>query len=186
MRIVIYNKKKFTQRDVTSRIKGIIILGFCFLSLFAVWSFTLPQENKKQEISQEMRVLILKQENEFSKEKLIEYMKELNIDHPHIVYGQFKLESGNFTSGRFKKHRNLLGMKRSTTRVTTATDYDDSGFAIYDSWKSAVLDYCFWQASFARGLTEKEYLQYLEVYCDEPGYAELVMKNSNRLAFSAK
>lgn len=186
MRIVIYDKKKFTQKDVTFRIKGIIITFIVCLSLFAGWAFTLPEESKKQEISQEMRVLVLKQENEFSKEKLIEYMKELNIDHPHIVYGQFKLESGNFTSVRFKKYRNLLGMKRSTTRVTTAIDYDDSGFAIYNSWRDAVLDYCFWQSAFARGLTEKEYLQYLEVYCDEPGYAELVMKNSNRLAFSAK
>lgn len=186
MRIVIYNKKKFTQKDVTLRVRGIIITFVVCCSFLATWAFTLPEKDKKQYIPQEMRVLILKRENEFSKEKLIKYMKELNVDHPHIVYGQFKLESANFTYWRFKKHNNMLGMKRSTTRVTTAIDYDDSGFAIYKSWKDAVLDYCFWQSAFARGLTEKEYLQYLEVYCDEPGYADRVMKNSNRLAFSSK
>ncbi len=52
-----------------------------------------------------------------------------SISDAEIVYAQSCLESGHFTSTRFKNKNNHLGIKRG------------SGYASYDSWTECLKDY---------------------------------------------
>jgi len=120
-------------------------------------------------------------ENEFSEVKLKEYIIELNIKFPHIVFAQAKLESGYFKSTIFKENNNLFGMKIATRRPTTNKG-ENRGHAVFDNWKESVLDYAFYQARFLGDIkTEGEYIQYLKAnYAEDPGYVNKVIKLSKK------
>jgi len=81
--------------------------------------------------------------NEFSEEKLIGVLTDLNIKFPHIVLAQSKLETGQFKSNIFKENHNLFGMKEAKIRVNLAkgTQY---GHAFYNNWIESVYDYAFY------------------------------------------
>jgi hypothetical protein len=99
-----------------------------------------------------------------------ETIQQTKIEHPHIVYAQYKLETGNGTSNLYLEHNNLFGMNYPRQRPTTATG-SHNGFAVYDCWKHSIYDYAIWQSAFARGLSEKEYLAYLgRVYAEDKFY----------------
>jgi len=70
----------------------------------------------------------------FSEANLIRYMEILEIECPNIVLAQAKLESGNFTSNRFKQYNALFGFQTSNTNVLK-----------YKSWKESVINYKNWQ-----------------------------------------
>lgn len=69
-----------------------------------------------------------------NEEKLLNFMKVLDIQYPEIVLNQAKLETGNFTSNRFKKHNALFGFQTSDTNIIK-----------YKSWKESVIHYKTWQ-----------------------------------------
>lgn len=70
----------------------------------------------------------------FSENNLIEFMMLIEIQYPEIVLAQAKLESGNFTSERFKKYNALFGFQTSDTNIIK-----------YKSWKESVIHYKAWQ-----------------------------------------
>lgn len=99
--------------------------------------------------------------NEFNEQNLTAYIKSKNLKHPHIVYAQAKLETGNFTSTIFRENNNLFGMKyvhdfkSSRKRPTTAIGSKYS-HAVYKHWKESVDDYLLWQQMFKKTPIEKE------------------------------
>jgi uncharacterized FlgJ-related protein len=70
----------------------------------------------------------------FSEANLIRYMEILEIECPNIVLAQAKLESGNFTSNRFKQYNALFGFQTSSINIIK-----------YKSWKESVINYKNWQ-----------------------------------------
>ena len=126
--------------------------------------------------------------SEFSQEKMVSLMKELNIKFPHIVYAQSLIETGHFDSKIFHENHNLFGMKQARTRVTTAqgTQYNH---AYYENWRESVYDYAFYQCRYLSGLkNEEEYLAYLgRSYAEDPNYLSkirnLVKKENLRELF---
>ena len=51
------------------------------------------------------------------------------LPHPHIVLAQARLETGNFTSARCKRDKNLFGIKHN------------GRYARYARWQDSVTDY---------------------------------------------
>jgi len=95
----------------------------------------------------------------FSEANLIRYMEILEIECPNIVLAQAKLESGNFTSNRFKQYNALFGFQTSNTNVLK-----------YKSWKESVINYKNWQM---RRLKDGEnYYDFLVrvKYSEDPNY----------------
>jgi len=111
--------------------------------------------------------------NEFSEEKLIGVLTDLNIKFPHIVLAQSKLETGQFKSNIFKENHNLFGMKEAKIRVNLAkgTQY---GHAFYNNWIESVYDYAFYQSTYlSRIKTEEQYFEYLDQsYAEAENYVE--------------
>ena len=48
---------------------------------------------------------------EISAESVLTLLDTLNVEHPHIVFAQMRLESGNFKSDLAKNENNVVGMK---------------------------------------------------------------------------
>lgn len=178
-----FDKEKMTFVIATRTYLRMI---YCLL-LGTIISFTISNctQTKKlnsiKYITEETRMLVIKQENEFSEVKLKEYIIGLNIRFPHIVFAQAKLESGYFKSTIFKENNNLFGMKIATRRPTTNKG-ENRGHAAFDSWKESVVDYAFYQARYLGEIkTEGEYIQYLKAnYAEDPGYVDKVIKLSKK------
>lgn len=71
---------------------------------------------------------------DFNEKNLNTLMYLLDIQHPDIVLAQAKLETGNYTSSRFKKSNALFGFQTS-----------DKNIIKYNNWKESVYDYKVWQ-----------------------------------------
>ena len=111
---------------------------------------------------------------EICAERVLTLLDTLNVEHPHIVFAQMRLESGNFKSDLAKNNDNFFGMKYPRQRATVAQGID-RGYAYYRSWSYSVLDYAIWQRRYASGLTEDEYLEMLsEKYAEDKGYVRKV------------
>ena len=111
---------------------------------------------------------------EVNAERVLALLDTLNVEQPHIVFAQMRLESGNFKSDLAKNNNNFFGMKYPRQRATIAQS-SDSGYAYYRSWSYSVLDYAIWQRRYASGLTEEEYLEMLsEKYAEDKAYARKV------------
>ncbi len=120
------------------------------------------------------RTVSFDRDKDFSKEALVEEIKRLGLEHPEIVMAQALTESAHFKHPKFTLHSNLFGMRRSGSRVSSASQFDDSGFAIYKNWHESIQDYGYLQSAFARGLTKKEYYMWLSQYCPDKGYDTLI------------
>ena len=111
---------------------------------------------------------------EISAERVLTLLDILNMEHPHIVFAQMRLESGNFKSDLAKNNDNFFGMKYPRQRATVSQGVD-RGYAYYRSWSYSVLDYAIWQRRYASGLTEEEYLEMLsEKYAEDKAYVRKV------------
>ena len=117
------------------------------------------------------------QPDTFSREKLAQMLKDLNVRFPHIVMAQAILESGNFQSNIFRSNRNLFGMKEAKARCTTAKG-TELNHAYYDNWKESVYDYAFFQSRYLSDLkTEEQYMAYLGAnYAEASDYKEVILK----------
>jgi len=129
------------------------------------------KEHKLKLISEEEKLIIIKEHNKFSEEKLISKIKELNIKFPHIVLAQSKLETGNFTSKVFKEGNNLFGMREAKQRITTALGTENN-HAFYETWMESVYDFSFHQCKYLSNITnEEQYFQYLgQNYAEDTTY----------------
>lgn len=101
-------------------------------------------------------------------------MKELQVQHPHIVLAQMKLESGHYQSKLAKENNNYFGMKHPRQRVTVSLG-EKNGYANYRNWCYSILDYALWQKRYAYDLDEQAYLQKIcSVYAEDEGYIRKV------------
>jgi len=129
------------------------------------------KDNEIENISLEEKLIIIDEYNEFSEEKLIYKIKELNFRFPHIILAQAKLETGNFKSHSFLNGNNMFGMKQAKSRANTAQG-TEFGHASYDTWKESLYDYALYYNAYLNKLrTESQYYSYLsQNYAEDPEY----------------
>jgi hypothetical protein len=131
----------------------------------------------KQEVSipEEQKLIVLKEVNKFSEERLVDEIAGLNFRFPHIVLAQAKLESNNFRSYLFKENNNMFGMKLASSRLTIANG-EEHGYASYESWSESLMDYALYYSSYLRNVkTEREYYQFLsKFYAEDVAYVSKI------------
>ena len=134
-------------------------------------------DQRLEELSEEEKLIIINEYNEFSEEKLIEKLKELNFKFPYIVLAQSKLETAHFTSKMFSENNNLFGMKQARQRINTAGG-TQHGHAYYDTWMESLCDYAFYSSTYLSKIkNERDYLNYLSQFYAE--YTTYVTKLKN-------
>lgn len=126
---------------------------------------------KVDSLTEEEKLIIIDDYNEFSEEKLIQKINELNFRFPHIVLAQAKLETGNFKSINFVQANNMFGMKQAKSRANTALR-TERGHAYYDTWVESLYDYALYHNAYLNKLrTESQYYSYLsQNYAEDPKY----------------
>ena len=131
--------------------------------------------NQQISLSEEEKLVIIQEHNQFSEDRLIDKLKELNVKFPYIALAQAKLETGNFTSKVFREGNNLFGMREAKQRITTAKGTENN-HAYYYSWGESVLDYSFYQCRYLSNInTEEQYFQYLsQSYAENPNYVSIL------------
>lgn len=181
--IYFFDKKELTYKNVTKKLITYSVIG-CIISTLVLSSLMLYIFNDVKYITEETRLSILKEKNDFSSEKLKKALVSLNVKFPHIVYAQAKLETGNFTSKIFKENNNLFGMREAKVRPTTNKGTENN-HAYFDTWYDSVLDYAMYSAAYLHDIkTEDEYFQYLKQnYAEAPNYIEVLQKTINAEKF---
>jgi uncharacterized FlgJ-related protein len=171
-----FNEKTLKYDKITKK-TILVVFGLLLTSSLLTLSFTINKVNDIRFITEETKQIIIKQENEFSPEKLKAYILELNIRFPHIVYAQALLESGEFKSHIFKVNNNFFGMKQAKQRPTTNKG-TENGHAYFANWRDCVVDYAFYQAAYLNDLrSEAEYFDYLgQNYAEDPMYVSKLKK----------
>lgn len=177
MKLFYYNKKDLTYKSV--KVLHYILASVILSILTYMYGYLEGREDQIIHLTpQEKEIIFLNVSDttgEFSTDKMVYLMKELNIKYPHIVFAQSLIETGHFDSKIFKENNNLFGMKQARTRVTTAqgTQYNH---AYYDNWRESVYDYAFYQCRYLSGLkNEEEYLAYLgRSYAEDPNYVSKI------------
>jgi len=138
---------------------------------------------ERMPIEEKMMIITHANDSSFSKERLTQMLKDLNVRFPHIVMAQAMIESGHFQSNIFRTNHNLFGMKQARMRCTTAKG-TNLAHAYYDTWKESVYDYAFFQSRYLHDLkTEEQYLEYLDRnYAEAKNYdaaIKRVIENEN-------
>lgn len=171
-----FNEKTLKYDKITRKVI-LVIFGILLTTSLITVFLMVTKVNDVRFITEETKQIIIKQEQEFTPEKLKAYILELNIRFPHIVYAQALLESGEFNSHIFKENKNLFGFKVAKLRPTTNLG-ENRGHAYFDNWKDCVVDYAFYQAAYLNDLrSEAEYYQYLgQNYAEDPGYVGKLKK----------
>lgn len=108
-----------------------------------------------------------------------ETIQACRIQHPEIVYAQYKLESRNGNSNLFVNHNNAFGMMYPLQRPTTAIGSTSSGYAKYSTVRESVIDYAIWQSMYFRNLSHDLYLINLDVYAEDENYIHKLKKIIN-------
>lgn len=170
MKLYIFSKKDHIYIDVRKRMIGLLLIVF-ISGMFLSFAYLSQLNDNKYDISDEVRLIILKEHNKFSEDKFRQYLIDINIQFPHIVYAQALIESNNFKSNVFKQNNNMFGMKAARQRQTTNTG-EQFNHAYFETWKDCVLDYALFQARYLSKIkTESEYFDYLrENYAEDSTY----------------
>jgi hypothetical protein len=165
-----FNKDKlaFERVSISSRFLfglGTIVGTAIILSLSKV-----PQKNVEQ-LTYEEKLIVIREYNEFTQEKLVDKITELNFKFPHIIMAQAMQETGHFKSTIFRENNNLFGMKEARLRATLAQG-TSRNHAYYNTWQESVYDYAMYYNSYLRKIkTEDEYFDYLrQNYAEDPDY----------------
>lgn len=167
-----FNKEKLIFEKTSISGKFLTGLG-AVIGILVFLGFTLIPSSNIEELSYEEKLIVIKEYNEFSQEKLVQKIKELNFKFPHIILAQSIQETGNFKSGIFQENNNLFGMKEAKLRATLAQG-TNRGHAHYNSWQESVYDYAMFYNSYLRKInTEGEYYEYLrQNYAEDPTYVQ--------------
>lgn len=114
-----------------------------------------------------------------------QFIKQMNLNHPDIVYAQAVLESGNFTSNLFINNHNTFGMKEPLVRNTVALG-TKNGYAYYKNWEHSIIDYALYQSTYLmdrghyRSLSRQSYLEFLaRNYASDSNYISKLTKIIN-------
>jgi uncharacterized FlgJ-related protein len=170
MKIYKYNQSTLQYEPIphlSKVLKGLAI----FLILFGFIGATSEKEDNYIITAED--VLLVNSQNEFSEDKFISMLDEINLPYPHITLAQAKLETGNFTSKIFNENHNSFGQKEAKVRINLArgTQY---GHAYYNNWEESILDYAFWYSTYAsKCKSEEEFYQLLDkVYAEDELYSK--------------
>jgi uncharacterized FlgJ-related protein len=170
MKIYKYNQSTLQYEPIphlSKVLKGLAI----FLLLFGFIGATSEKEDNYIITSED--VLLVNSQNEFTEDKFISMLDEINLPYPHITLAQAKLETGNFTSKIFTENHNSFGQKEAKVRINLArgTQY---GHAYYNNWEESILDYAFWYSTYAsKCKSEEEFYQLLDkVYAEDELYSK--------------
>lgn len=168
-----FERTKITNKSLTG-------LGAA-VGLLLIFGFTSNPNNKVENLSQEEKLIVVREYSEFSEEKLIEKITELNFRYPHIILAQAKLESGHFKSTIFLENNNMFGMREAKLRANLARG-TNRAHAYYDSWQESVLDYALYYSTYLSDIrTEGEYFEYLrQNYAEDPTYVQRLKQIINR------
>lgn len=174
MKLFKYDTKELRFVPVTKSYASVVIL---VLAAFVLMLSLLLSETiyKTVVITEEAKLIVLQEQNQFSEAAFDAYLNSLNIKFPHIVKAQAVIESGHFQSEVFKANNNMFGMKVAKLRPTTSQG-ENLGHAYYNTWKDCVLDYAFYQAAYLREIkTEEQYYDYLRNnYAEDTNYVNLI------------
>lgn len=171
--IYYYDKEELVYKRIKRRYMVLIYLFF--IALFSFYTPLVIKRTIIQDFYEPQTIVINTNDTtyDFSEEKLIQLIIDLNLKFPHIVLAQAKLETGDFTSNIFRENHNLFGMREARVRINIArgTQYNH---AYYNNWYESVYDYAFYQSRYLSKLrTEEEYFNYLdESYAEAPNYVE--------------
>lgn len=189
MKIYRYDDRHLTYKLISYRWVVGLFIGMLVSSF--IGGYVMNDGVEFEDLTEyEKEVLILSisdTANNFSEEKLIRLMKQLNMQFPHIALAQSYIETGNYTSKIFRENHNLFGMKEARVRIKTAkgTQYSH---AYYENWRESVYDYAFYQCRYlSRIKSEEEYLNYLsESYAEDPNYVSKIRNLINKQGLREK
>jgi len=171
-----FDEDQLAFKKVTTKELSFFTLIFVIITL--ILSILIATQLYKTTIlTEEARVIVMRENNEFSRAKLKEFILQLNIKFPQVVLAQAELESGHFTSPIFKENHNFFGMKPAKLRPTTNKG-ENKGHAVFDTWRDCVVDYAFYSATYLNDMkSEAEYLEYLrQNYAEDPNYVSTLKK----------
>jgi len=176
-----FNKTSLKYEGIFLKTSLFIVMAVSFASVlsYGIGHYKGYYDYKNGTVTPEERMIVIQENDKFTKEKFKEYLLQLNIRFPHIVYAQAVLETGNFNSKIFTANHNLFGMKEARVRATTNLG-SELGHAIYGHWRESVVDYALFQCAFLTKIkTEEGYYQYLkENYAEAPDYVAKVRELS--------
>ena len=161
---VFFNRRSLLSYCLT--ITGLLLL------VTIVMSIESPKEIHTEHYKDRFIVVYRDKPDKFTKEKLVQYLKDLNIKFPEVVYAQAVIESGNFTSKKFIEDNNLFGMRKAKSRCTLA--FGTGTYAKFKTWRESVIDYALYQTAFAKKCrTRAEYVNHLaRNYATSGNYSE--------------
>lgn len=153
----------------TTYVKG----GLLVLAIIVTIGFNTSPRPVLNNLSQEEKLIVIREYNEFSETKLIDKIKELNFRFPHIILAQSYQETGHYKSSIFLENNNLFGMKEAKLRSNLAKG-TNRGHAYYGSWQESVIDYALYYSTYLTDIkTEGEYFEYLrQNYAEDPTYVQ--------------
>jgi uncharacterized FlgJ-related protein len=176
-----FNKKELLFKNVFFKYVSTTFLAVTLLIIITAFiAFKYGKKEGVKTLSNEERSIIVEKVDPFKANKLKDYLNELNIKFPDIVYAQARLETSGFKSRIFKENNNLFGMKTATKRSSTNKG-EQHGHAYYDNWRESVLDFALWQCRYLSTInTREEYLRYLKAnYAEDPNYINKLNKLLN-------
>lgn len=181
------NNTYYSDSDIRKSIKRIsIVTIFAFLLAFVVFIQCLFIDAKKVEygevkiafapysITSMLGGLDSLAQHDVNDDIALLLMREIEVQHPHIVLAQMKLESSHYQSKLAKENNNYFGMKHPRQRLTMSMG-EKNGYANFRSWAHSILDYALWQKRYAYDLDEQEYLKKIgSVYAEDEEYIRKV------------
>lgn len=159
--LYVFNQKNLTYKSISKKCLITTALSIIIL-ITATTVSTIWYLGVSPKYAEELKTVIINNNNKFSEELMKSYILELNIKYPHIVYAQSILETNRFKSHMFLNNHNAFGMKLAKRRPTTNKG-EENGHAYYTNWRESVVDYAFYQAAYLNNITsESEYYEYLK------------------------
>lgn len=167
-----YNKQALAFEKVNMNLLGTKIALAC-IAIAIVTGFAVAPRASIKNLTQEEKIILVREYNQFSRDRLIEKISDLNFKFPHIILAQATLESGHFKSDIFLENHNMFGMKEAFQRTNLAKG-SNRGHAYYESWQEGVYDYALYYSTYLCTIrTEGEYYEYLKQnYAEDPTYVQ--------------
>ena len=169
-----YNKQALAFEKVNMNLLGIKIALAC-IAISIVTGFAVAPRASIKNLTQEEKIILVREYNEFTEAKLVEEIKQLNFKFPYIILAQSYQETGHYKSGIFLSGNNLFGMKEAKTRATLAQG-TQRDHAYYKTWQESLYDYALFYSTYLSSIkTEGEYYGYLEQhYAQDPNYVQRI------------
>jgi uncharacterized FlgJ-related protein len=181
-----FNKETLLPEKVNVTSKALVGIG-ATIGLILMLGFTSKPIDPIQNLTTEDKLIVIREYSEFSEQKLIEKIDQLNFRFPHIILAQAKLESGHFKSTIFLENNNMFGMKEAKLRANLAKGTNRE-HAYYDSWQDCVCDYALYYSTYLSDIkTEGEYFEYLKQnYAEDKTYVQRLKQIINKQDLKSK